>query len=197
MNYTNVYGNQRQRDRQRAARVRGQLGVRTAVRPAASGSAPDANGLVDRIIGNWSFQGVARLQSGRMLDFGNVRLVGMTANDLRNSFQIRKVTDPANQYRTLVYMLPQDIIDNTIKAYSVNATGLHRWRADGPLLRARQLAGLSRDPSDRLRRLRRPQPHRHRAEGRTVRLQPHQADQGDRETEHSKVKPRSLTCSTT
>jgi hypothetical protein len=85
--------------------------------------ASGANGLVDRIIGGWSFQGVARLQSGRMLDFGNVRPIGMTADELRNSFQIRKVTDPQNQYRTLVYMLPQDIIDNTIKAYSVNATG--------------------------------------------------------------------------
>jgi len=85
--------------------------------------ASGANGLVDRIIGGWSFQGVARLQSGRMLDFGNVRPIGMTADDLRNSFQIRKVTDPQNQYRTLVYILPQDIIDNTLKAYSVNATG--------------------------------------------------------------------------
>ena len=68
---------------------------------------------MDRIIGDWSFQGVARLQSGRMLDFGNVRMVGMTAEELRKSFKIRKVTDPANQYRTLVYILPQDIIDNT------------------------------------------------------------------------------------
>jgi hypothetical protein len=85
--------------------------------------ASGANGLVDRIIGGWSFQGLARLQSGRMLDFGNVRLIGMTADDLRNSFQIRKVTDPQNQYRTLVYTLPQDIIDNTIKAYSMSAAG--------------------------------------------------------------------------
>ena len=29
--------------------------------------------------------GVARVASGRMLDFGNVRLVGMTAKDLRKS----------------------------------------------------------------------------------------------------------------
>jgi len=77
----------------------------------------------DRVIGGWSWQGVARLQSGRLLDFGNVRLVGMTAQDLAKSFQVRKVTDPSNQYRTLVYILPQDIIDNTIKAFSVNATG--------------------------------------------------------------------------
>ncbi len=82
-----------------------------------------AGGLLDRIVGRWSFQGVARLQSGRMLDFGNVRLMGMTAEELRQSFKIRKITDPANQYRTLVYILPQDMIDNTIKAYSVNSTG--------------------------------------------------------------------------
>ncbi len=81
------------------------------------------NGVVDRIIGGWSFQGVARLQSGRMLDFGNVRLVGMTADDVREAFKIRQVTDPQNPYRTLVYMLPQEIIDNTIKAFSVNANG--------------------------------------------------------------------------
>ena len=82
-----------------------------------------ANGLLDRIVGGWSYQGVARVQSGRMLDFGNVRLNGMTPDDVRNAFQLRKVTDPQNPYRTLAYMLPQDILDNTVKAFSVNATG--------------------------------------------------------------------------
>ena len=37
--------------------------------------------------------------------------------------KIRKSTDPNNPYRTLVWMLPQDIIDNTVKAFSVSATG--------------------------------------------------------------------------
>jgi len=82
-----------------------------------------ANGLLDRIIGGWSYQGLARLQSGRPVDFGNVRLFGMTPDDVRNAYQLRMVTDPQNQYRTLLYMLPQDIIDNTIKAFSVNASG--------------------------------------------------------------------------
>jgi hypothetical protein len=85
--------------------------------------ASSASGLLDRVIGGWSFQGVARLQSGRLLDFGNVRLIGMTPDDVHNAFQTRQATDPQNPYRTLVYMLPQDIIDNTIKAFSVNATG--------------------------------------------------------------------------
>jgi len=47
----------------------------------------------------------------------------MTAIELRDAYQLRKVTDPQNPYRTDVYMLPQDIIDNTIKAFSVGATG--------------------------------------------------------------------------
>ena len=79
--------------------------------------------LNDGRCGNWSVSGTARLQTGRRVDFGNVNPVGFTKDDLPGLFQTRMVTDPANQYRTLVYMLPQDIIDNTIKAFSVNATG--------------------------------------------------------------------------
>ena len=82
-----------------------------------------ANGLLDRIIGGWSYQGLARFQSGRPVDLGNVRLSGMTADDVQDAFKLRMVTDPQNKYRTLLYMLPQDIIDNTVKAFSVNAAG--------------------------------------------------------------------------
>jgi hypothetical protein len=123
MNYTNVYTNQGGNATGNVRHVFAGNWVYSLPFGRTKRFLSSANGLVDRIVGGWSFQGVARLQSGRMLDFGNVRLVGMTADDLRNSFQIRKVSDPQNPYRTLVYMLPQDIIDNTIKAYSVNATG--------------------------------------------------------------------------
>lgn len=78
---------------------------------------------LNRLVGNWSVSGTARLQSGRMIDFGNVNLVGMSKDELASMFETRMVTDPANGYRTLVYMLPQDVIDNTIKAFSVNANG--------------------------------------------------------------------------
>jgi len=78
---------------------------------------------MQRVIGNWSWTGIARIQSGRIIDFGNVNLVGFTQNDIAGMFQTRLVTDPANRYRTLVYMLPQDVIDNTIKAFSLNANG--------------------------------------------------------------------------
>src|SRR5262249_14125338 len=83
----------------------------------------NAGAGLDRLIGGWDFQGVARVQSGRMIDLGDVRLVGMSAADVQKAFKTRLVQDPSNPYRTLVYMLPQDIVDNTIKAFSVNASG--------------------------------------------------------------------------
>jgi hypothetical protein len=123
MNYTNIYSNQ---GGNATGNVRHTLvGNWVYDLPFGRGRRlfSGANGLIDRIVGGWAFQGIVRIQSGRMLDFGNVRIFGMTADELRDSFQIRKVTDPANKYRTLVYILPQDIIDNTIKAYSFSATG--------------------------------------------------------------------------
>lgn len=78
-----------------------------------SGAGP----VLDRLIGGWSIGGTARIQSGTLLDFGNVRLVGMSENELRDVFQLR--FDDAGR---AVYMLPQDVIDNTVKAWSVSAT---------------------------------------------------------------------------
>jgi hypothetical protein len=80
----------------------------------------DANGFVDRLVGGWSFFGAARIQTGRLLDFGNVRLVGMSADEFAKSFQLRIVPDAAGLER--VWMLPDDIMDNTVKAFNVSAT---------------------------------------------------------------------------
>jgi hypothetical protein len=80
--------------------------------------ASNAGGFMDRLVGGWSVDGVARIQSGRLLDFGNVRLVGMSANDVTDMFTLR--FDDAGK---AIYMLPQDVIDNTVKAFSVTPTG--------------------------------------------------------------------------
>jgi hypothetical protein len=60
--------------------------------------------------------GTTRIQTGRLADLGNVRVVGMDVNDVPGLFKMRKVSD------TIVYFWPQDIIDETIKAYSTSAT---------------------------------------------------------------------------
>ncbi len=78
---------------------------------------PNAGPWLDRLIGGWSIDGIARIQSGRLVDFGNVRLVGMTTDDVRDMFKLR--FDDANR---VIYMFPQDVIDNTVKAFSVDAT---------------------------------------------------------------------------
>jgi hypothetical protein len=77
----------------------------------------NAGAVLDRIIGGWSFDGIARIQSGRMLDFGNVRLVGMSVEDLQNMFELR--FDDAGK---VVYNLPDDVIENTTRAWNVSAT---------------------------------------------------------------------------
>jgi hypothetical protein len=82
---------------------------------------------MDRLIGGWSFDGIARIQSGRMLDFGNVRLFGMTREDLQKEFKLR--FDHAGR---AIYMLPQDIYDNTLKAYSVSATSSTGYSSGAP-----------------------------------------------------------------
>ena len=81
---------------------------------------------MNRLIGGWSFDGIARIQSGRMLDFGNVRLFAMSKKDLQKAFKLR--FDDAGK---AIYMLPQDIVDNTIKAFSVTPTGYSSGAPEG------------------------------------------------------------------
>ncbi|HKQ74882.1 MAG TPA: carboxypeptidase-like regulatory domain-containing protein [Blastocatellia bacterium] len=77
----------------------------------------NAGRVLDRIIGGWEFDGAGRVQSGQILNYGNVNLVGMTMKDLQEAFKLR--FDDANK---VIYALPQDIIDNTIRAFNVSAT---------------------------------------------------------------------------
>jgi hypothetical protein len=88
--------------------------------------ASNAPGIIDGIIGGWTFSATARLQSGRLLDFGNVKLVGMTEKEFRQMFKLR-FDDTGRK----TYMLPQDVIDNTIKAFSVSATSATGYGALG------------------------------------------------------------------
>ena len=89
--------------------------------------ASGAPGIIDAFIGGWTVSGTARLQSGRLLDFGNVKLVGMTEKEFRKMFKLR-FDDTGRK----TYMLPQDVIDNTIKAFAVSATSATGYGALGP-----------------------------------------------------------------
>ena len=87
----------------------------------------NVNGFVNGFIGDWSVSLVGRVQSGQLVDLGNVRMVGMTEDDVRGFFKIR-FDDAAKK----IWMLPQDVIDNTIRAFNVSATSATGYGSGGP-----------------------------------------------------------------
>ena len=106
--------------------------------------------MKDALIGGWSIDGVARMQTGEMMDFGNVRLVGMTQNELQNAIQLR--VGPTVNGVAQIFILPDDIMQNTVKAFAVSATSANGYGAlgapDRPLPRAGERAGLHRDVAE-------------------------------------------------
>jgi Carboxypeptidase regulatory-like domain/TonB dependent receptor/TonB-dependent Receptor Plug Domain len=82
------------------------------------------SGFLKRLAGGWEFDGVVRVQSGRLVDYGNVRLVGMTREELQKAVGLYTyaVTGLNANAATALYLLPQDIVENTVKAFNVSAT---------------------------------------------------------------------------
>lgn len=87
----------------------------------------NVNGFVDRLIGGWQIGLSTRLQSGRLIDLGNVRLMNMTIAQARDLFKLR--FDDAGRK---VWMLPQEVIDNTMAAFSVSATSASGYAGATP-----------------------------------------------------------------
>ena len=93
----------------------------------------NSNGILNRIVGGWEMNGLFRIQSGRLLDFGNVRLVGMSEKELRNAIKIQEYaatglnpSAPVN-----IYMMPKDILENTVRAFSTSATSATGYGSQG------------------------------------------------------------------
>jgi hypothetical protein len=82
--------------------------------------------VMDAVIGGWNISGTTRIQSGRLVDFGNVRMVGFTAKDLPGMYKVRKDSATGK-----VWILPQDVIDNTVKAFSTSASSATGYGALG------------------------------------------------------------------
>src|SRR5690606_38411627 len=87
------------------------------------------NRAVNAILGNWEFSGTGRVQVQSFALTG-VRLVGMTKSQLQDAFTIRRAVDPATGVLN-VYSMPDDIILNTRRAYSVSATSATGYGALG------------------------------------------------------------------
>ncbi len=85
----------------------------------------NANVVVDRVIGGWEFHGTGRIQSGRPLNFGNVRLVGMTKGELQSLIAVRKGENK------VITFLPADVILNTQRAFNVDVTSPTGYGSQG------------------------------------------------------------------
>ena len=113
----------------------------------------DAPSWLRHTAGNWSVNVTGKVTSGRLVNFGNVRLVGMALGELQDAFRYRIVRNVPNgdgTVTTRVYNLPQDIIDNTVKAFSVNVNGYTAGTPTGRCLCARQRTRLHSGPARRL-----------------------------------------------
>jgi hypothetical protein len=83
----------------------------------------DMGGLMDAIVGGWQFNGATRIQA-RMVNLSEntaVRLVGMTLDDLQELYKYDLRINPDNG-RLTPYMLPEDVILNTRRAFNVSPT---------------------------------------------------------------------------
>jgi Carboxypeptidase regulatory-like domain len=80
----------------------------------------DLGSFMNAVLGGWNFNGVGRIQA-RVVDFGNVRLVGMSKKDLQKMYKFDIRVDPSTGLNT-VYMLPDDVILNTRRAFSISSS---------------------------------------------------------------------------
>jgi hypothetical protein len=81
---------------------------------------------LDMVLGGWEFNGAGRIQA-RTLNFGNVRMVGMTLDELTSEYRFRLNPDALNPGRQIVTMLPDDIILNTRRAFNTSVTNANRY----------------------------------------------------------------------
>ena len=89
--------------------------------------AGNAGALMERLVGGWQVGLSSIVNSGRLVDLGNVRVVGMTQKDVQSIYKLR-FDDAGKQ----IYMFPQDVIDNTILAFAVSATSASGYAGNAP-----------------------------------------------------------------
>jgi hypothetical protein len=81
--------------------------------------------ILEGILGNWSINAVSRTQQ-RLVNLGNVSLVGMTKEDVQDMFKFEVRPSPTTGVMT-VFTMPDDVILNTRRAFSVGTTTLNGY----------------------------------------------------------------------
>ena len=86
-----------------------------------------AGGVMERIVGGWQIGMNSRIQSGQMNTIEGVRLVGWTPDEVRDAYKLRFDHDAQE-----IYMWPEDVIENTIRAYSFSNTSATGYSGAAP-----------------------------------------------------------------
>jgi len=81
--------------------------------------------VVNAVAGGWSVNVVGRVQA-QVVDLGNVRLVGMSKDELQDMYKFR-IKDNAETNIREVWMLPDDVILNTRRAFNVLSTTVNGY----------------------------------------------------------------------
>jgi hypothetical protein len=81
--------------------------------------------VLEGVLGGWSLNAVSRSQQ-QLVNFGSLRLVGMTVDDLQKMYRFETRVNPDTGLQT-VYNLPQDVIVNTRRAFQVGTTTVHGY----------------------------------------------------------------------
>ena len=80
--------------------------------------------VLDRIIGGWQIHGLTRIQSGEIVDFGNVDVVGMSVDELKGLYGVYvdgvKGGSLSNYTEGIITFLPDDVILNTRRAFNTS-----------------------------------------------------------------------------
>jgi hypothetical protein len=94
-----------------------------------------SKGIVNGFLGDWTFNGNVRIQSGSAFSFGNVQVVGMTKKDLQKAVGIYRDqpnSDNTTNTRGDVWFLPLDIRLNTFRAFTSTFTSAGALYPNGP-----------------------------------------------------------------
>jgi len=83
--------------------------------------------LANALAGGWSITGVGRFQT-TVQNLGNVRLVGMSVDDLQQVYKFYRKENPTTDIDE-IWMLPDDIILNTRRAFSTSNSTLTGYSA--------------------------------------------------------------------
>jgi hypothetical protein len=85
--------------------------------------------LINGILGDWEFSGIGRLQQQQFTTSDGM-LFGMTQDELQDAFEIRTVRSDTGS--VTVFSFPQDIVDNTRRAFATDPTSPSGYGSEGP-----------------------------------------------------------------